>query len=186
MLSKSACLASTITTTTKTRLFFARTKLVNSLTTKLTSNKCNSTKALFKSPPPLQLLSLTTKFTTSSCIHFNKTQDKKPSIIQSTPTQAAASPLISDDLKKILNAQIGSENDDKQQQQENSSKNSSSNDNDGDLISKEKAWKYTKYMYIAFTGWMGCFCVYLLHEWGKPRVDEASQIPVSVKFFFFF
>ena len=107
-------------------------------------------------------------FVTSAHFMFNKATEKPP---------------ISNDLKKILEAQVGSgEQENKSATPKEAEASTSDAAGGGGMFSKENAWKYSLGF---FTVWIGGLMVYVLIEWGKPRVDEASQQQVTYSFCYF-
>ena len=160
--------------------------------TKFNSNLCRNISSTFHHPDHHTKYVLLNKtylksFSTSAQYSFNKTNNDKPSIIQPVSPSTASSV----EIKKIINDQIGVDEDAATQLKNNKQKESQEeerkNSNEaksgggggggggGGMFSKENAWKYSLGF---FTVWFSALGVYVLIEWGKPRVEETTKMPV--------
>jgi hypothetical protein len=113
---------------------------------------------------------------TSCCLYNDGKQsnEKQPQIISSQMP-------VSDELKNIMSKKFMT---DEEQPVKNQEKTGNSGDGSGEkeeppkgklalLFSKEHAWKVTLTFFVALFG--GSF-VYILVDWGSPRLDENNQI----------
>ena len=166
MLSKSACLSS-------------RLVLYATLKSKLSSHQASSSvlflqKSLRQNKSFMMMPQQT--FATSAACWFNKTGEKKPAV-KSIIQPSTDSSVLSDDLKKIL-AQTGEESAKQAEPVAGGEKanEGASGEAGGGMFSKEHAWKYSLSFFVALFG--GSF-LYILVDWGQPRLDENNQ-PVYI------
>ena len=183
MLSKSACLVASstnklflarhiTTTTTSTVYFLTQFKLNQSTCRNISSSNKFIFSHLKQNASNIKTNFYSLPFSSSSHTCFNKTSADKPSIIQTPPT-------TSEDLKKILNAQLLNNEDETKKKSfgEDDGHEKKEDGGGGGMFSKENAWKYSLGF---FTIWLSGLTMYVLIEWGKPRVDEVTQLPVSI------